>query len=65
MRGTSVVIGLLIAAAGVVFTLQGIGIIHGSVMTGQTLWAILGPIIALVGLAVAGYGALRRRAPNA
>ncbi|HEY7832929.1 MAG TPA: hypothetical protein VIG30_05115 [Ktedonobacterales bacterium] len=65
MRGTSVVIGLLIAAAGVIFTLQGVGILPGSFMTRQTLWAILGPIIALIGLALAGFGALRSRAPKA
>jgi hypothetical protein len=65
MRGTSVVIGLLIAAAGVIFTLQGVGILPGSFMTRQTLWAILGPIIALAGLALAGFGALRSRAPKA
>lgn len=64
MRGMAVIIGLLIAAAGVVFTLQGVGILPGSFMTRQTLWAILGPIIALAGLALAGFGLARRRAPT-
>jgi hypothetical protein len=52
--------GVLIAIAGVVFTLQGLGDIGGSAMSGVTFWAIAGPLIALAGLALAGFG-LRRR----
>jgi len=51
--------GALIAIAGVVWTLQGLGYIRGSVMTGVTLWALIGPLIALCGLAVIVAG-LRR-----
>ncbi len=51
--------GALIAIAGVVWTLQGLGYIRGSVMTGVTLWALIGPLIALGGLAVIVTG-LRR-----
>jgi len=36
--------------AGVVFTLQGVGVIGGSFMSGSALWAVLGPIIALAGV---------------
>ena len=42
--------GSLIAIAGVVWTLQGLGYIKGSVMTGVTVWAIVGPIMALFGV---------------
>jgi hypothetical protein len=52
--------GLLIAVAGVVFTLQGVGVIGGSFMSGTTTWAVAGPVIALAGLALAAAG-LRRR----
>ena len=52
--------GALIAIAGVVFTLQGLGDIGGSAMSGVTFWAVAGPLIALAGLALAGLG-LRRR----
>ena len=45
-------IGTLMVVAGAVFTLQGLGFLHGSAMTGVTLWAILGPIIAIAGLAL-------------
>jgi hypothetical protein len=44
--------GLLITVAGVIFTLQGVGVIGGSFMSGTTTWAVAGPIIALAGLAL-------------
>jgi hypothetical protein len=50
---------MLIAIAGVVWTLQGLGFIKGSVMTGVMLWVLIGPLIALCGLAVTVTG-LRR-----
>ena len=52
--------GLLITVAGVIFTLQGVGTMGGSVMSGVTFWAVAGPVIALVGLAIVAIG-LRRR----
>ena len=61
VRGLLVGVGLLVTVAGVIFTLQGVGDIGGSVMTGSTFWAVAGPIIALAGLATAAFG-LRRRA---
>jgi hypothetical protein len=54
------VLGTLLAIAGVVWTLQGLGFIGGSFMTGATIWAVIGPITALVGLLIAATG-LRRR----
>jgi hypothetical protein len=55
--------GSLITLAGVVFTLQGVGVIGGSFMSGTTTWAIAGPLIALVGLALVILGLRRRSAP--
>ncbi|HEY2576856.1 MAG TPA: hypothetical protein VGI74_11160 [Streptosporangiaceae bacterium] len=55
-----VVVGGLITLAGVIFALQGAGVIGGSGMSGVTLWAVLGPVIALIGLAIASLGLLRR-----
>lgn len=54
-------LGAVLMVAGVIFTLQGFGDIGGSPMTGVTLWAVVGPIIAVIGLAMAITG-LRRRA---
>lgn len=52
--------GLLMLIAGVVWTLQGFGLIRGSVMTGVTLWAVVGPVVALGGLALMMAGLWRR-----
>jgi len=57
-----VVVGVLLALMGVVWTLQGLGYVGGSVMSGVTLWAIVGPIVALVGLGLLVFG-LRTRRP--
>jgi hypothetical protein len=56
MRVLLVLAGALITAAGVVFTLQGLGYIGGSFMSGTTLWSVLGPLIALVGIGLAVAG---------
>jgi hypothetical protein len=51
--------GVLVMLAGVIFTLQGVGVLGGSAMSGVTIWAVAGPVIALAGLAIAAIG-LRR-----
>ena len=54
-----IVLGAVIALAGIVWTLQGLGYVGGSFMTGASIWAVIGPITAVLGLVVAGSG-LRR-----
>jgi hypothetical protein len=54
-----ITIGVIVAVLGAVFTFQGLGFIGGSAMTGSTLWAVLGPIIAVVGIVLVVVG-LRR-----
>jgi hypothetical protein len=56
--------GALIVIAGIIFTLQGLGYVGGSFMTGATAWAIIGPVIALAGLGLIAAGLLRRRIPG-
>jgi hypothetical protein len=48
--------GCILMLAGVVFTLQGVGVLGGSVMSGITFWAVAGPAIALAGLILAVIG---------
>lgn len=48
--------GFLLMLAGGVFTLQGVGVLGGSVMSGITFWAVAGPVIALAGLILAVIG---------
>ncbi|HET9980278.1 MAG TPA: hypothetical protein VFQ32_07535 [Ktedonobacterales bacterium] len=66
MRWAWLVLGVLALAVGVVWTLQGLNILGGSFMSGNPTWAIIGPIVALVGLALVavGAGVGRRRAPT-
>jgi hypothetical protein len=61
-RGLFVGAGALIALLGVIFTLQGVGAIGGGAMSGNTFWAVAGPIIALAGLALVTVGIRRRSA---
>lgn len=56
-----VLIGVVAAVAGVVFTLQGLGYVGGSFMSGATVWAVIGPIVALAGLALITLGLRSRR----
>ncbi len=55
------VLGAILVVAGVVFTLQGVGTLGGSAMSGKTMWAVIGPIIAVVGLALVAAGVRGRR----
>lgn len=57
-----VIVGVVIALFGLLFALQGFGVVGGSPMSNTTTWSILGPIIALIGIAIA-VGAARRRKP--
>ena len=55
-----VIVGVVIALFGLLFALQGFGVVGGSPMSNTTTWSVLGPIIALVGIGIA-VGAARRR----
>ena len=50
MKSGLVVLGVVLVLMGGVFTVQGLGYLAGSPMTGVTLWAIVGPILAVVGI---------------
>lgn len=56
-----VVVGLLAVLGGLVWTLQGLGYVGGSFMSGATVWAVIGPIAALVGLVLITLGLRSRR----
>ncbi|TWP38141.1 hypothetical protein [Leekyejoonella antrihumi] len=58
-----VVVGVALILAGVIWMLQGLGAIGGSSMSGNTKWAVIGPIVALIGIGITGAG-LRRRRPQ-
>lgn len=55
------IFGIVLIAIGAFWTLQGIGVIAGSAMSGSTLWAIVGPIVAIVGIyLLVRWGRVRR-----
>jgi hypothetical protein len=60
MRIIVMALGVLVALSGLLFALQGFGAVGGSPMSNTTTWSILGPIIALIGIAIA-LGAARGR----
>jgi hypothetical protein len=62
MRPVAVLVGAVLAVTGSVFFLQGIGVLHGSTMTGETSWAIIGPVLAVVGIGLIAFGWRRRGA---
>ncbi|WP_428342113.1 hypothetical protein [Mycobacterium sp.] len=46
-------VGLIVAALGLIWALQGFGVLGGSQMSNTTTWSITGPITVLIGLIVA------------
>jgi hypothetical protein len=61
MRIALNVLGVLCLLVGSVWILQGINVLLGSVMTGQTKWAIYGGLLAATGVGLLIF-ANRRRA---
>jgi hypothetical protein len=46
------IIGIVLLALGGVWIAQGSGALHGSFMTGEVLWTVIGVIIGLFGIAL-------------
>jgi hypothetical protein len=51
-RVVGLVAALLMVVAGGVWTFQGLGYLEGSSMSGDDTWAVVGPIIAGLGVAL-------------
>ncbi len=57
MRKTlTITLGVLMVVIGAVWTFQGLGYLKGSPMTGVEMWAILGPLVAGLGVALTIVG---------
>jgi hypothetical protein len=54
------VLGGMLMFAGTVWFLQGINILPGSFMTGQTQWAVYGAIAFVIGIALTLWARRRR-----
>ena len=57
------VVGVVLILLGALWALQGIGILGGSMMSGQSQWLVIGVIVIAVGIGVL-YWANIPRAPR-
>jgi hypothetical protein len=53
-------VGVVLVLVGAVWTVQGLGYLEGSFMTGQKLWTAIGLLCVIGGVALA-VGGLRRK----
>ena len=54
------IVGVLLILVGGLWLLQGLNVLGGSAMSGSSLWAVVGPIVAVIGVVLIVVG-LRRR----
>jgi hypothetical protein len=60
VRWITLVAGILLSALGVIWALQGLGMIGGSAMSGEGQWLVIGAVVGAVGGALL-YRALTAR----
>jgi hypothetical protein len=48
-------VGLLVAAFGLIWALQGFGVLGGSPMSNTTTWSVIGPITVVTGIVIAVF----------
>ncbi|KRB36521.1 hypothetical protein [Microbacterium sp. Root180] len=53
--------GVILIAIGLVWTLQGLNVLGGSVMSGSSLWATIGPIVLVIGIVLVVIAVILRR----
>jgi hypothetical protein len=51
-RTLGLVAGVLMLLLGGLWTFQGLGYVEGSFMTGSATWAVIGPVVAGLGVAL-------------
>jgi hypothetical protein len=60
MRIASTVVGVLCLLVGCIWFLQGINVLPGSFMTGQTKWAVYGGLLFIAGVVLLAVARRRR-----
>ncbi len=48
-------VGLIVALFGLIWALQGFGVLGGSPMSNTTTWSIIGPVTVLIGIVIAVF----------
>ncbi|MET3804823.1 hypothetical protein ABIB25_001819 [Nakamurella sp. UYEF19] len=61
MRNLMIGVGAVVAVFGLLFLLQGSGVVGGSAMSNNHFWIYAGAVIAIVGLVVLTLGFRRAR----
>jgi len=46
-------VGVIVALFGLLWALQGFGVVQGSPMSNTTTWSVIGPITAVIGVVIA------------
>jgi len=64
-RITSIVVGVLVLLAGLVWAGQGLNLIRGSSMTGNRMWFYIGLVAAVVGVVLIVVGTRKGRTARA
>jgi len=64
MKALATGIGALMILVGLVWMLQGVGVLGGSSMTGEAKWAIIGPVVAGLGVALVWVAFRGRRSAD-
>jgi hypothetical protein len=64
VKSLAFVLGVLFIITGVVWILQGVNLLPGSFMTGQTRWAINGLLAAGIGIGLLVYAKRRGSSPR-
>jgi hypothetical protein len=62
--GVLAAIGVVVTIAGVIWALQGFGVIGGSFMSGDSVWAIIGAVVAAAGLVITAFAVRRARSAS-
>jgi hypothetical protein len=62
MKIASNLVGAVLVLMGSIWFLQGVNVLPGSFMTGQTRWAVRGGIAAITGIAVLLWANRKRKA---
>jgi hypothetical protein len=60
MRSALNIVGVLLLFSGSIWFLQGINVLPGSFMTGQTQWAVYGVILVVAGIGCLIFAKRRR-----
>ncbi|ART69876.1 hypothetical protein BTO20_15970 [Mycobacterium dioxanotrophicus] len=48
-------IGVILTLFGLIWALQGFGVLQGSPMSNTTTWSVIGPITAVIGVGIAVF----------